>query len=375
MVDTLIATVGASLYVNIGKNDRFKELYESERLEELAKKLLDYKIKQENERMLGAEINSVESIIKEGYIEERKNLYFLISDTKIGEKVGKLLETYFKNSKEYSFEKVEVKKIERLDDEKREDFKRYGLKNLVKSMSAILKEHGPSTIINATGGYKAQIAFALALGQGMNIPVYYQFERFPTVIKLPPLPLSLDYKLYLDYLYFIDQFDDEGFIEYTPEISNQYKVLDERLTPLFSVEKIDNKKYIELNPMGQVFIESAKQFFNLTKKDQLSLKHRKNELIMQYSNSEEHSKKIILEFNLEDKFKKLDFIEKVYVKGGNEKEVSGKRNKVKIFGDEIKIVLNTKKGTLYLGVQTTAENAEEMLLAKEKIEEFINDNF
>lgn len=375
MVDTLIATVGASLYVNIGKNDRFKELYESERLEELAEKLLDYKIKQENERMLGAEINSVESIIKEGYIEERKNLYFLISDTKIGEKVGKLLETYFKNSKEYSFDKVEVKKIERLDDEKREDFKRYGLKNLVKSMSAILKEHGPSTIINATGGYKAQIAFALALGQGMNIPVYYQFERFPTVIKLPPLPLSLDYKLYLDYLYFIDQFDDEGFIEYTPEIANQYKVLDERLTPLFSVEKIDNKKYIELNPMGQVFIESAKQFFNLTKKDQLSLKHRKNDFIMQYANSEENTKKIILEYNLEDKFKKLDFIEKVYVKGGNKKEVSGKRNKVKIFGDEIKIILNTKKGTLYLGVQTTAENAEEMLLAKDRIDEFINNNF
>jgi len=375
MVDTLIATVGASLYVNISKDDELKKLYESERLEELAEKLLDPKIKQENERMLGAEINSVESIIKEGYIQERKNLYFFISDTKTGEKVGKLLEAYFKYSKDSSFEKVEVKKIERLNDEKREDFKRYGLKNLVKSMSAILKEHGPSTIINATGGYKAQIAFALALGQGMNIPVYYQFERFPTVIKLPPLPLSLDYKLYLDYLYFIDQFDDEGFIEYTPEIANQYKVLDERLTPLFDIGNLDNLKYIELNPMGQVFVESAKQFFNLTKKDQLSLKHRKNDLIMQYSNSEEHSKKIILEYNLEDKFKKLDFIEKVYVKGGNEKEVSGKRNQVKIFGDEIKIVLNTKKGTLYLGVSTTAENPEEMLLAKEKIEEFINDNF
>ena len=242
-------------------------------------------------------------------------------------------------------------------------------------MSAILKEHGPSTIINATGGYKAQIAFALALGQGMNIPVYYQFERFPTVIKLPPLPLSLDYKLYLDYLYFIDQFDDEGFIEYTPEIANQYKVLDERLTPLFNFGDVDNVKYIELSPMGQVFVESAKQFFNLTKKEKISLKPRKNDFIMQYSNSEGHSKEMILDLNVEDKFQKLDFIEKIYVKGSSTREVSGKRNQVKIFGDEIKIVLNTKKGTLYLGVSTTAENPEEMLLAKEKIEEFINDNF
>jgi putative CRISPR-associated protein (TIGR02619 family) len=375
LTNTLIATVGASLLGNINRNEELKVLYENNKIDELTDKLLDPKIKIENERSLGAEINSIESIIREGYLEERKNLYCLISDTETGRKIGEILERYFKESKESSFENVVIKTTEKLDDQKKEDFKRYGLRNLVKNMSEILIKHGSSTIINATGGYKAQMAFALALGQGMNIPVYYQFERFPAVIKMPPLPLSLDYRLYTDYLYFIDQFDEEGFMEYTDEIKNQYKTIDEKLIPLFSIERLDNKKYIELNPMGQVYVESAKSFFNLTKKQEITLKKRKNDFIFQSSNSEGHSKEIISEYKIDKKFEELDFVERVYVKGSSPTEKSGRKNKVKIFGEELKVSIHTKKGILDLGVQTTAKNNEEQILAKQKIYEFINNNF
>ena len=52
--------------------------------------------------------------------------------------------------------------------------------------------------INATGGYKAQISFAGMIGQALGIPVYYLFEKFSKVIKLPPQPVALDLSLWLE---------------------------------------------------------------------------------------------------------------------------------------------------------------------------------
>ncbi len=79
MKDTLISTVGASLENNINKKQgEYKSLYDSNRLEDLAMMLLNPKIIQEDERLLGAEINSIESIIKEGYIDEMKIYIFSI---------------------------------------------------------------------------------------------------------------------------------------------------------------------------------------------------------------------------------------------------------------------------------------------------------
>ena len=376
MNNTLLATVGASLITNIIKDEKFKPLYEQNKITEIVEELSNSNFKSKNERFLGAEINSTESILKQGILEERKNLFLLVSDTQTGKKAGEIIKKYFQLSKEFSFENIEIVVIQKLDDSKEEDFKRYGLRNLVKSMATILQKHSTNCVINATGGYKAQIAFALALGQGMDIPVYYMFERFPTVIKLPPLPLSLDYKLYSDYIYFLDQFDEEDIIPFDKEIENQYKILSEKLIPLFDIEVIDEKKFIALNPMGQVFIEAAKFLFFGNQKKEIILKKRKNEdMIFQHSNSEGHSLELILSYRVQEKFKKLDFIEKIYVVGSNEKEKSGRASKVKIMGDEIKIGLYLKTGTLDFKIITTAENTEELIKAKEIIKDFMDNNF
>ncbi|RDE23748.1 hypothetical protein DV713_15980 [Parageobacillus thermoglucosidasius] len=52
-------------------------------------------------------------------------------------------------------------------------------------------------VINATGGYKAQISFAGLIGQVLKIPVYYLFEGFASVISLPEMPVFFDYKIWL----------------------------------------------------------------------------------------------------------------------------------------------------------------------------------
>jgi len=369
---TIIATVGASLIGNIKRNVELNSMYEMNEF----KKIADYMItKITDERSLGAEVNSVESILKEKFLDERKNLYLLVSDTETGIKTGEILKNYFENSPDSNFENVYVKITEKLNDENREDFKRYGLRNIVKNMAEIIKKHGTETIINATGGYKAQIAFALALGQGMDIPVYYMFERFPTVIKLPPLPLSLDYKLYTEYLYFIDQFDEEEIIIFDKETENQYKVINEKLIPLFDIERVDREKYIALNPMGQVFVESAKFYYGINKQKELKLSERKNSFIFQYANSEGHSKEIINSTGIEKIFENIPFIERVILLGNSESERSGKHFRIKIMGNYLKCSVYCKNGILDMKIETTAQNPEELFKGKEEIKSILEKIF
>lgn len=370
-MNTMISTTGASMLRTL--NTDYKDLFEQNNFESIAKKLLEKD--PDERRRISAEINSIESIVDEKFILELKNLHILISDTETGKKIGEILKIYFQNSKKYKFENVLVEKIERLDDSNRNDFKRYGLKNLIKKMAEINRKNYGKTLINATGGYKAQIAFALALGQGINIPVYYMFERFPTVIEMPPLPLTLDTSYYIDYIYFFEIFEDEGFMDYTLELEQQYKTLPEQIKILFNIEKIDQKKYIELNPMGQTFLESCKQKLERNEK-QLKLEKRKNEnIIFQNKNNEAHAEEIILKYNVKKEFEKLNFIEMIYVIGNSETDRGRIPHKAKIMNDEIKCSIYTKKGILDFKIKTTAKNKEELILAKNLILNHIENKF
>ncbi|MGI5862875.1 MAG: putative CRISPR-associated protein [Myxococcales bacterium] len=72
----------------------------------------------------------------------------------------------------------------------------HGLRNLVRAIGKIARDAGgPEWVaINATGGYKAQIAVAVLIGQALGSPVFYKHERFESeVIAFPPMPVSFDY--------------------------------------------------------------------------------------------------------------------------------------------------------------------------------------
>ena len=47
-------------------------------------------------------------------------------------------------------------------------------------------------IINATGGYKAQIALAVAFGQANETQVFYKHEHFDQIIRFVKIPFSFD---------------------------------------------------------------------------------------------------------------------------------------------------------------------------------------
>lgn len=147
------------------------------------------------DKLLGAEINSTHSILQKGYLDPKK-LLLCVSDTLEGEATGSILQCYYRDL----FQEVEVIKIIGLQAKDPKRFRNHGLRYLVRVISNIVKrarDQGQGVIINATGGFKAQISFAGLIGQLLNVPVYYMFETFQEVIELPPLPVSFSFDFWL----------------------------------------------------------------------------------------------------------------------------------------------------------------------------------
>lgn len=150
----------------------------------------------EDHTKLCAEMSSITSLLHEGIVNDPQNLYLLASDTEEGEKISRILKAYFQPM----FRHVHTFSIENLNGEKPELFRDEGLRNLVKVIVQIVRVvpgREEECVINATGGYKAQISFAGLIGQVLKIPVYYQFEGFASVISLPEMPVFFDYKIWL----------------------------------------------------------------------------------------------------------------------------------------------------------------------------------
>jgi hypothetical protein len=115
--------------------------------------------------------------------------------------------------------------------------------------------------INATGGYKAQISFAGMIGQALNIPVYYLFERFSKVIQLPPQPVSLDLGFWLDNYLTFEQLESEQIIEkscFDGNLTSDYwqSLIDEEID-----KNMSSITYISLSAMGTLFNERARLQF------------------------------------------------------------------------------------------------------------------
>ncbi|ABR31500.1 putative CRISPR-associated protein [Thermosipho melanesiensis] len=370
---TLINTVGASLINNLQKIG-LKEAFENGEIDKITKSLLEIEGNPENLREFGAEINSIVSIIKKGYLTERKNLYFLVSDTDEGKKIGEILKGYFENIKNFNFEKVTVCVIEKLNDARPYDFKIHGLRNLIKKIAEFVRKHYGEVIINATGGYKAQIAFALALGQTLKVPVYYRFERFPEVIELEPLPLDLDKNYYFLARNLFEQIDNSlgKFVEFG-EVEIQYKILPVEAKIFFDIEKIDGKKYLSISPMGQIYLESIRSKFYFLNKE-IQLEKRKGEIKFISSGKEGHSIQIINNYSLKDLFERFKYITSLRVTRASQSERTSS-SKVKIVGNKLIIILHTKKGLIHFEAETTARNEEELEIIRLRLEEFLDENF
>ncbi len=258
--DNLLCTVGTSLLeANISRLSATtsdvpqnwastKEAYDKKNWDKLADELLELS---PSSRLCGAEINTIEEIRKKKWI-SLENIIFLVSDTATGRDTGEFLKTYFEKRKDLKLRNVEYQIVERLQDERPADFKTHGLRNLVREMGKhIVKHGGPDYIaIDATGGYKAQIAIAAIIGQVLNVPVFYKHEKFSEIIEFPPLPVSFDHDVLARNSDLLIDFErGKAFSE------DELGELDERLRVLLLEVDVDSKTMYELSPIGQIYLE------------------------------------------------------------------------------------------------------------------------
>ncbi|GIW89771.1 MAG: hypothetical protein KatS3mg109_0203 [Pirellulaceae bacterium] len=266
--NTLLCTVGTSLFdANLKKlgdeTQRSKmklpenwqaieNAYRAKDWSTLAKELLDVS---PTERLCGAEINTIEEICKRKLL-SLENIIFLVSDTDSGKDTGIVLKAYFERRKrrgasELNLKTIDYDIVEELQDQEPQRFKTYGLRNLVRKIGNYIQRFGgPDYIaIDATGGYKAQIAVAVIVGQALNIPVFYKHELFTEIINFPPLPVTFDYQLLAENADLLNDFE-QGMMITSDEIGR----IDPKLRVLLTEVTVDGKTLYELSPIGQIYL-------------------------------------------------------------------------------------------------------------------------
>ncbi|MCI0457635.1 MAG: putative CRISPR-associated protein [Gemmataceae bacterium] len=214
-------------------------------------------------RTCGAEINSIASMIDKEYVPGDCGLFFLHSDTTDGRSIADILKSYYQGKGHAPVETIDVPDLQDQDPKR---FRTKGLRNLARKICGVIRERSATACaINATGGYKAQIAIGVLLGQAIGVPVYYKHELFSEIIAFPPMPVALDFEVWMrasGMLYDLERTSEPTSAAiYADEWDEKYESLIERI-------QIDGQDYLELSPTGQIFHETFRERFR-TARDQV----------------------------------------------------------------------------------------------------------
>lgn len=259
MKNTLICTVGTSLFeANLRQLSEktadapenwfdIRQAYDSCSWKKLAQELLRV---DPAKRLCGAEINTIQEVKGKNWL-SLENIIFLVSDTPNGKNTGEVLQHYFQNRVDLSLRVVEYRVVDQLQDERPKDFKIHGLRNLVRNIGDYIQRFGgPDYLaIDATGGYKAQIAIAVIVGQALNIPVFYKHERFSEIIDFPPLPITFDHDILARNADLLIDFERGKAFS-----STELGKIDQKLQVLLAEIAVGDESVYELSPIGQIYL-------------------------------------------------------------------------------------------------------------------------
>lgn len=130
------------------------------------------------------------SVLDELGVPKGSHVYFICSDSDDSVLCGQVMADYYT---EVHHCVAFVKRIPGLTKDYNQ-FRDRGLREFVNELADIL-DGSPrdDTLINATGGFKAQTAYATLMGLLFGVPVYYLHEDFKRCIALPPLPIDFNF--------------------------------------------------------------------------------------------------------------------------------------------------------------------------------------
>ncbi len=196
----ILATVGTSLLTNVRR-----ALGAGEGLPARQEAVAFLKGCEPTEYRAGAEINSLSELLagrklSAGTTGPPFELVFLVSETTEGQWSGEVLSGYY--AKIPGVQSASTCVVEGLTPDDPARFAHKGLRALIRESCALLEKARRKDllrVINATGGFKAQISFAGLIGQTLGVPVTYQFETFPRCIEMPPMPVDFDREVWLQH--------------------------------------------------------------------------------------------------------------------------------------------------------------------------------
>jgi len=195
-----------------------------------------------------AETNSLQRLLQED-----DRLVFLCSQTPEGKQCATALESHYKRAG-HTTQVVEVPDLTYADS----SFKMRGLRSLVATLIQQIqdeKKQNRNVIINATGGFKAEITYATVVGLLFDVPVYYIHEAFRDIIELPPTPIKWDYSLIEDHAEFFEWIKAD--LHSTGEVNDRLRGLPEDIHVLL----VEEEGYTSLSPTGEAFYDSYRYWF------------------------------------------------------------------------------------------------------------------
>jgi len=230
---TIITTVGTSLLSNAKRDLGTKQPSEQQ--------ISNY-LHHTNAVKASAETNSLSRLLKPD-----DAIVFLHSQTEDGKQCAQGLKHYYDDK--HAVTLTEIRDLSYTESR----FKMRGLRSLVGSLVDLIRKErklGREVAINATGGFKAEIAYATLVGLLFDIPVYYIHEVFQDIIEMPPTPIGWDYTLL---------FDNEDFLEWVFAEDHLIADVDQRLNGRPAELRLlltEEEGRTILSPAGVAFYES-----------------------------------------------------------------------------------------------------------------------
>jgi len=272
----VITMVGTSLFENYlehSNDTNFKNAYnyfknnkskandldkETNRKGNIEKSLKESYFK--NNQSASAEIKSLIKLKEE--LNEELEIYLLYSDTALSRLAAEIL---YKVLSKYQpcdeLKDCEIKgpiKIEGLQIWNRSEFNK-GMVNLIQTIENISQGYWENVIINITGGYKATIPYLTILAQVNRCPIYYIFEDTDALIKIPYIPIDINWDIFDEYWEYFERIAHPNFIS-KDDLRDNYNFLNE-CNNLYEETKIDNITYITLGPIGEILWRKYKSRF------------------------------------------------------------------------------------------------------------------
>lgn len=232
MSTVILTTVGTSLLMNARREEWVSD-----------EEILAYL--ERDPTAASAETNSLLGIWQRG-----DEVVLLHSDTEEGARAADLVRRYWERKGLCSVVRIEGLAYEA------QGFVDYGLKNFVQALALEIrkaKKAQKEVVINATGGFKAEIAYATALGLIFKVPVCYIHERFRQVVTLPPSPFGWDSSALLWNEDFFDWLEAE--LRPKAEVEERVKALVYEPEVRLLLEGTPDG-YTVLSPLGLAYLEA-----------------------------------------------------------------------------------------------------------------------